>query len=319
MNSVVIQTENLSKSYRKSRTELIPALKNLNLSIQSGEIFGYLGPNGAGKTTTIRLLLDLIRPTSGRATIFGQDVQQHSVELHQRIGFLPGELNLWKNLTGQEVMRYFGKVRGGVNEGYVRQLCQRLEFDPSLRVRNYSSGNRRKLGLVLALMHQPQLLILDEPTGGLDPLMQQTFNELMLEIQQQGRTVFLSSHILSEVQAICDRVGILRNGELRAVETVDRLTTVDFRWVTLKSREPIQPDVLRSVSGVSEVNAVDKGLRLRLTGDFDPLLRAISPYYIEDMRVQEPTLEEIFLAYYDHKNGNGHRAAEGQRKAELVR
>jgi ABC-2 type transport system ATP-binding protein len=299
----VIQTEILSKVY-KSRTRQVRALDHLNLSVQPGEIFGYLGPNGAGKTTTIRLLLDLIRPSEGRALLFGLDAKKHSVELHKRIGFLPGELNLWKNLTGLQVVDTIGRIRGGVDKTYIRQLTERLELDLGLRVRSYSSGNKRKLGLVIALMNRPDLLILDEPSSGLDPLMQQNFNELMLEAQKEGRTVFLSSHILSEVQAICDRVGILRDGQLRAVERVSDLTHADFRWVTLRLRESVSPEQFANVPGVSSVSQVDGNLRLRLTGDFDPLLRAISPYYIQDISVQEPTLEEIFLTFYDgHHNG----------------
>ncbi|MBZ0302322.1 MAG: ABC transporter ATP-binding protein, partial [Anaerolineae bacterium] len=237
----VIQTENLTKIYKSANGE-VRALDRLNLVVQPGEIFGYLGPNGAGKTTTIRLLLDLIRPTEGQARILDLDAQADSVALHRRIGFLPGELNLWRNLTGQEVVSFVGRVRGGVNLNTVRQLAERLQLDLKIKVRSYSSGNRRKLGLVLALMNEPELLILDEPTGGLDPLVQQTFNELMREIKREGRTVFLSSHVLSEVQAICDRVGILRNGQLKAVERVSDLTHTNFRWVTLRLRDAAQLD-----------------------------------------------------------------------------
>ena len=299
----IIQTENLSKVY-KSRTRQVRALDHLNLSVQPGEIFGYLGPNGAGKTTTIRLLLDLIRPSEGHALLFGQDAKAHSVELHKRVGFLPGELNLWKNLTGAQVVDFIGRVCSGVDKAYIHQLTERLELDLGLRIRSYSTGNKRKLGLVIALMNRPDLLILDEPSSGLDPLMQQTFNELMLEAQKEGRTVFLSSHILSEVQAICDRVGILRDGQLRAVERVSDLTHADFRWVTLRLREQVAPEKFAAVAGVSEVSVVDGNVRLRLHGDFDPLLRAISPYYVQDVNVQEPSLEEIFLTFYDgHHNG----------------
>jgi ABC-2 type transport system ATP-binding protein len=297
-NTPVIQTENLSKAYPKSRGEVTRALDKLNLSVQPGEIFGYLGPNGAGKTTTIRLLLDLIRPTEGRATIFGQEVREHAVDLHKRIGFLPGELNLWKNLTGAQVVNTIGRIRGGVNMAYVRQLSERLQLDTSVRIRSYSTGNKRKLGLIIALMNKPDLLILDEPTSGLDPLMQQIFNELMLEVQKEGRTVFLSSHILSEVQAICDRVGILRGGQLKAIERVSDLTHTDFRWVTLRLREPAAPAQLADVQGVSEVSTVEGGLRLRMHGDFDPLLRRLANFYVQDMSIQEPSLEEIFLTFY---------------------
>jgi ABC-2 type transport system ATP-binding protein len=309
-NTPVIQTENLSKMYRKNRREQVRALDHLNLSVQPGEIFGYLGPNGAGKTTTIRLLLDLIRPSEGRASIFGQDVRANSVELHKCIGFLPGELNLWKNLTGLQVVNVISRIRGGVEMKYVHELAERLQLDLSLRVRSYSSGNKRKLGLVIALMNKPDLLILDEPTNGLDPLMQQIFNELMLETQREGRTIFLSSHILSEVQAICDRVGILGGGQLKAVERVSDLTHADFRWVTLRLREKVTPEQLASLPGVSDVTAEDGSLRLRLVGDFDPLLRQISGYYVEDLRVQEPTLEEIFLTYYGNNRQPNHKAAE---------
>ena len=298
MASPVIQTENLSKVYG-SGDKAVQALDHLNLSVNQGEIFGYLGPNGAGKTTTIRLLLDLIRPTEGRASILGMDAQADSVELHKRIGFMPGELALWKNLSGQEVVNFVGKVRGGVDSAQVAQLTKRLELDLSIKVRSYSSGNRRKLGLVLALMNRPELLILDEPTTGLDPLMQQIFSEMMREVRSEGRTVFLSSHVLSEVQAICDRVGILRKGDLKAVERVSDLTHADFRWVTLELRDGIQlAPTLEALEGVSEVKAEDGLLKLRLTGDFDPLLRALNEVYVVDLRVAEPSLEEIFLAFY---------------------
>ncbi|MBL8164289.1 MAG: ABC transporter ATP-binding protein [Anaerolineae bacterium] len=310
----IIQTERLSKVYQRGRGEPVYALKDLTLAVQPGEVFGYLGPNGAGKTTTIRLLMDFIRPTSGSARIFGQDVRQHSVAIHQRIGFLPGELNLWKNQTGQQVINYISRMRGGTDTSYVADLTERLQFDPSKRIRSYSSGNRRKLGLILALMGKPELLILDEPTGGLDPLMQQIFNEIILEVKGEGRTVFLSSHILSEVQAICDRVGILRNGELKAVERVSDLTHADFRWVTLRLEEIVEPAQLAGIPGVSDVTREDGALRLRLNGDFDPLLRALSPYYVRDIRVQEPSLEEIFLTYY----GNGSRLTHGAAERVLA-
>jgi ABC-2 type transport system ATP-binding protein len=300
MTNAIIQTENLTKVYRTNRHEIY-ALKSLNLSVQPGEIFGYLGPNGAGKTTTIRVLLDLIRPTMGRTLIFGQDANRDPLQIHGRMGFLPGELNLWKNLTGAQVVSFMNRVRGIDATPYARQLAERLLLDLSLKVRSYSSGNKRKLGVVLALMHKPELIVLDEPSSGLDPLMQQTFNELMREVRDEGRTVFLSSHILSEVQAICDRVGILRGGELKAVESVSRLTHADFRWVTVRFRETVAPEQMANVPGVSDVSKADGELRFRLHGDFDPLLRAISRYYVQTLTVQEPSLEDIFLTFYDDK------------------
>ncbi len=295
MAAPAIQINNLSKVYSGD----VRALDNLTLEVEPGEIFGYLGPNGAGKTTTIRLLLDLIRPTTGSATILGLDAQADSVALHQRIGFLPGELSLWKNLTGQQVVNFVGRVRGSLDDAYVRQLADRLQLDLTLKVRSYSSGNRRKLGLVLAWMNKPDLLILDEPTGGLDPLMQQTFNEMVREVKDEGRTVFLSSHVLSEVQAICDRVGILRNGQLKAVERISELTHAEFSWVTLQVREVGSlANQLAQVAVVSDVSLTGSTIRLRLSGDFDPLLRALNDVYVIDIRVQDPSLEEIFLAYY---------------------
>lgn len=292
---MVIQTHNLTKVYQNS----FKALDNLDLSVREGEIFGYLGPNGAGKTTTIRMMLDFIRPTAGSINILGMDAQRDSVELHKHIGFMPGELNLWKNEKAIDIVKYFGRVRGKLDMAYVKQLAERLQFDMSKKVRDYSTGNKRKLGLVLALMNRPRLLILDEPTSGLDPLMQQTFNQLMREVRDEGRTVFLSSHVLSEVQAICDRVGILRGGVLRAVENVEDLTHANFRWVTI-NYDGRMPD-LSGVAGVSEITAMNgTAVKLRLTGDVDPLLRTlVQGDYIRTFKTQEPTLEEIFLAFYD--------------------
>lgn len=302
----IIQTYNLTKLYSGG----VRALDHLTLDVYQGEIFGYLGPNGAGKTTTIKLLLDLIRPTEGQVKIFGQDAREHSIAIHRRIGFLPGELNLWKGRTALQIVRYMAGIRGMSDLSYAHQLAQRLKLDLSKRVRDFSSGNKRKLGLVLALMHKPDLLILDEPSSGLDPLMQQEFNQLMLEAKAQGRTVFLSSHVLGEVQAICDRVGILRDGQLKAVESVERLTHAEFRWVKMQLRDRPSASVvesLRALAGVRDVQVdMESGaLKLRLSGDFDPLLRALGDAYIVDLRVQEPTLEEIFLNFY----GNNHKEA----------
>jgi ABC-2 type transport system ATP-binding protein len=312
----VILTQNLTKSYRSESGDVL-ALDNLDLTVNQGEIFGYLGPNGAGKTTTIRMLLDLIRPTTGSASIFGLDAQKDSVELRRRIGFLPGELSLWRNLTGQQVINYMANLREMKDLTHARELAARLKFDTSRRVREYSSGNRRKLGLVLAMMHKPELLILDEPTGGLDPLQQQEFNTMMREIQAEGRTVFLSSHILSEVKAICDRVGILRDGQLKAVEHVEKLTHVEFRRVHIHFRDPVPQDWqqrLEGMNGISNVRMEDRRLSVRLVGDFDPLLRVVDGSYIEDIRIEEPTLEEIFLAYY----GNNEKETQNERVQEVI-
>ena len=232
---IVIRTEGLSKSYGATL-----ALDNLNLSVQRGEVFGYLGPNGAGKTTTIRLLLDFIRPTAGHASVFGLDAQTDSVALHKRIGNLPGELALWNDMTGWEVLRYLGGLRGGLDTGYTGELAEQLDLDLTRKVRAYPSGMKRKLGLIQALMHRPDLLILDEPTNGLDPLVQHTFYKLMRAVTAGGRTVFMSSHNLPEVETICDRVGILRAGRLSAVERISDLKQVRFRWMTLRLQGQIE-------------------------------------------------------------------------------
>jgi len=302
-----IQTTQLTKFYTKGRPA---ALDHLDLTVNRGEIFGYLGPNGAGKTTTIRILLDLIRPSSGSATMLGLDAHQHSVELHSRIGFLPGELSLWDNLTAKQVIQYIGRLRGKLDMKYIDELAARLEFDTSIKVRNYSSGNKRKLGLIIALMNKPELLILDEPTNGLDPLMQQIFLQLTRESRENGCTVFLSSHILNEVQEICDRVAILRTGQLKEVKTVSELTHSDFRWVTIQFRTAPQAGMVAALNGVTDVSVNGNRLKFKLTGDFDPLIRAIGQQYVVDIEVQEPSLEEIFLTYYGDLPAvqNNHRA-----------
>jgi ABC-2 type transport system ATP-binding protein len=298
--SHVIQTRGLTKRYPGGKT---PALDHLDLSVNRGEIFGYLGPNGAGKTTTIRLLLDFIRPSSGSAAIFGLDANRDSRTLRRRIGYLPSELALWPQYTGREIVNYLAKLYGAVDARTVTQLADRLELDLTRQVRSYSTGNRRKIGLVLALMHRPELLILDEPTNGLDPLMQQVFNEMMREIRAEGRTVFLSSHMLSEVQAICDRVGILKDGRLRKVETVTDLTRVNFRWVTAEFRGPAAPHLVAQVAGVSDVSGDGTSLKFRLNGEITPLLKVLYDGQAVDLRIQEPTLEEIFLSFYGNNNG----------------
>ena len=298
-SSLVIQTRELSKAY--GRGDKL-ALNRLTLDVQPGEIFGYLGPNGAGKSTTIRILMDLIRPTSGEAKVFGLDARRDAVEIHKRVGFLPGEMNLWPTYTGAAVVRYFSSVHGSVDPAYVQQLTRRLELDLSIKVRQYSTGNKRKLGLLLALMHKPDLLILDEPSSGLDPLMQQVFNDLMREQRAAGRTVFLSSHVLNEVQAICDRVAILRNGVLQEVDRVDKLTHTEFHWVTLTFRAPVPATNFTGIQGISDVAVDGSKVKLRIIGDFDPVIRAIGPEYVVDMAIQEPSLEEIFLAFYGEKS-----------------
>lgn len=228
--------------------------------------------------------------------------KKDSLAIRQRVGFLPAELNLWKNRTAQQVIYYIASLRGGVDAQMKEagQMADRLKFDASKNIRDFSTGNKRKLGLILAMMHRPELLILDEPTSGLDPLMQQTFNQMMREAKQDGRTVFLSSHQLSEVQAICDRVAILRDGQLRAVETVETLTKVGFRYVDLHFRDAV-PQMWQErleTAGAEDVLLQGKTAHFKLRGDFDPVLRAVNSGYLVNLEVREPNLEEIFLSYY---------------------
>jgi ABC-2 type transport system ATP-binding protein len=299
----VIQTRGLTKRYGK-----LTALQDLNLDVYRGEIFGYLGPNGAGKTTTIRTLLDLIRPSGGSATILGLDSRRDSVKIHAQVGFLPGEMTLYQNMTGRQYVRFIERARGVACMPAAERLAERLDYDLGHSLESLSTGNKRKIGLIVALMHRPPLLILDEPTAGLDPLMQQIFNEFVREIQAEGRTVFLSSHNLPEVEVLCDRVAILSRGRLTAVEEVKALTRLSFRWYILDFAEPVQVSGFEALPGVVALTA-DQGnthLRLQLSGALDPVIKLAARYTLRDMTVEHPSLEEIFLQYYgdDHRPAN---------------
>ncbi len=287
----VISTSRLSKQYGH-----VLALKNLALEVNQGEVLGYLGPNGAGKTTTIRLLLGLIAPTAGSATIFGLDAQHQAPEVHRRLAYVPGEANLWPSLTGHETLALLGRVQGHVDEPYRDELIKRFDFDPSKKVRSYSKGNRQKVSLIGALMTRPDLLILDEPTSGLDPLMEQTFRECMQEAKQRGQTVFLSSHILSEVEALCDRVGILRMGELLELGTLAQMRHLSAFSVQATFEGPV-PDV-SNVAGVSNIEVLDHTLHCEVTGSMEPLLRALSGAGVRDLLSTKPSLEQLFLSHY---------------------
>ncbi len=261
-----------------------------------GEILGYLGPNGAGKTTTIRLLLGLIAPTAGSATIFGLDVTEHAPEVHRRLAYVPGEASLWPGLTGAETLALLGRVHGRVDESYREELIARFDFDPTKKVRSYSKGNRQKLSLIAALMTRADLLVMDEPTSGLDPLMERTFRECMRESKRIGQTVFLSSHILSEVEALCDRVAILRNGELLQVGTLAELRHLSAITMEL-TFDGVPPD-LRDVPGVSSLVVEGRHVRCAVTGSVEPLLQAVCGSRVVELLSARPSLEELFLAHY---------------------
>ncbi|HJW22338.1 MAG TPA: ABC transporter ATP-binding protein [Candidatus Limnocylindrales bacterium] len=289
----VIETERLTKYYGKHR-----GIVDVDLAVEQGEIFGFLGPNGAGKTTTIRLLLDLIRPTSGRARVFGIESTADPVAIHRRIGYLPGEFSLFDRLTGGQTIEYYGNLRGGVDRRRQADLMARFDLDPSRRYREYSKGNKQKVGLVIALQHRPELLILDEPTAGLDPLVQQTFFQLVREAVADGATVFLSSHILDEVERTCHRVAIIRDGRLVKVDRVAALRDLAHHQVELRFPAPVPVADFAAIPGVSDVEATDGQLHLRMAGDLGPLVAVAARHHVVDLTSREPTLEETFLAQY---------------------
>ncbi len=289
--SPVVETHGLSKRYGHQF-----ALKDLQLQVQQGEVLGYLGPNGAGKTTTIRLLLGMIAPTSGSASIFGLDVQQQAPQVHKRLAYVPGEPNLWPSLTGQEVLALLGRVQGQVDEAYRDQLIQRFDLDLSKKVRSYSKGNRQKVILIAALMTRADLLILDEPTSGLDPLMERTFRECMAEAKQRGQTILLSSHILSEVEALCDRVAILRAGELLEIGTLAEMRHLSA--LSVEATFDQSPPDVSHVAGVSKVHVEGRTLHCQVSGSIQPLLSVLAAAGVRDFLSTRPSLEELFLAHY---------------------
>jgi len=289
----VIETEKLTKSYGSHR-----GIIEVDLAVQEGEVFGFLGPNGAGKTTTIRTLLDLIRPTSGTARVFGIESSTDPVAIHKRIGYLPGEFALYDRLTGAQHLEYFANLRGGVDRAYQASLIERLDLDPSRRFKEYSKGNKQKVGLVIALQHRPDLLLLDEPTAGLDPLVQQTFFTALREAVADGATVFLSSHILSEVEKSADRVAIIREGRLVKIDTVDALRDLAHHQVELRFAGEVPAAEFEALPGVSEVTVDDHVLRMRVAGAITPVVQAAARHELLDFVSREPSLEETFLAQY---------------------
>lgn len=295
MSTPVIRTTGLSKRYGA-----VDALKDLDLAVSQGEVLGFLGPNGAGKTTIIRLLLGLIHPSGGHAEIFGFDCQRQPVAVHQHLGYVPGDVSLWPSLTGAETLHLLGRVQGSIDPVYRDELIERFDLDQMKKVRTYSKGNRQKLILIAALMCRPDLLILDEPTSGLDPLMEQTFRHCVHEARERGQTVFLSSHILGEVEALCDRVGILRDGKL-----VDMGTLAEMRHLSTLSLETnfdgSVPDLSR-VPGVHSIEVEGHVLRCQVQGAVEPLLKVLAVSGVHELLSREPSLEELFLAHYGSRD-----------------
>jgi ABC-2 type transport system ATP-binding protein len=289
----VIETETLTKRYGEAR-----GIEDVTFGVDGGEVFGFLGPNGAGKTTTIRTLLDLLHPTSGSARLFGLDSHRDSVAIRGRLGNLPGDFGYGKQATGREALRLLARLRGIDGLGRAVSLATRFHADLDRPLGQLSRGNRQKVGLILATFHAPELLILDEPTSGLDPLMQEEFLALVAEERDRGCTVLLSSHELDEVERVCDRVGIVRDGRLIAVERIHDLLAKARRTVTLELADPAGLEDLEALAGVTDLRTSDGRVTFRVSGDLDAVVKAIAQHHVRDMELTHPTLEEVFLTYY---------------------
>ncbi len=293
MTEPAIRLEKLTKFYGSQRGVI-----DVDLEVMPGEIFGYLGPNGAGKSTTIRVLLDLIRPTSGSLKVMGFDAQADAIEVRRRVGYVPSDPGMYGSLTGREHLTYAASLRGGVDWWEVDRLAERLSCDLSRRIDTLSRGNRQKVVVIQAFMHKPEVLVLDEPSSGLDPLMQEEFKSLLLEAHEDGRTVFLSSHVLPEVEDICNRVGIIRDGRIVAVEDVDTLRGRRVRSLEIEFGEPVAAGDFEGLSGVRNMSVSDGFLRCDIEGSLAQLFKAAGRYEIVNVTTREPSLEEAFLAYY---------------------
>ena len=308
--ATIIQTNNLTKSYGTSR-----GIVDVTFDILEGEVFGFLGPNGAGKTTTMRVLMGLLRATGGSAMIGGLDCWNESTQVKQLVGYLPGEFTFDPGLRGSQIIEYLGNLRGGVDQAYVRALSERLDFDPSKRFREYSRGNKQKLGLVQAFMHKPRLLILDEPTGGLDPLNQQEFYKMVAEVHAEGRTVFLSSHILPEVEHTCDRVAIIREGRLATIDHVSALKAIRRHEVEIAFAGPASVDWFAGVPGVVSVEPGDAAntLRLNVQGELTEIIQIAGRHNATNISTHESSLEDVFLRFYAAEQPEHELAGAGKR------
>jgi len=291
--AAIIAVNDLTKFYGRSR-----GVQDVTFSVDEGEIFGFLGPNGAGKTTTIRVLMGLLHPTSGGATIGGHDVWRESVAVKKLVGYLPSDPQLDPDLTGGQIIDYFSHLRGGVDQAYVKSLVERFELDTRKRFRDYSRGNKQKVGIVQAFMHKPRLLVLDEASSGLDPLNQLEFNKLLFETRADGRTVFLSSHILPEVEQVCERVGIIRDGALVRVDTVAALRDLRQHEVTLTFAAPTSASDFANLPGVHSATADGNTVKLIVTGDLGQIVKAAADHGATNFTTHEPSLEDVFLRFY---------------------
>ncbi len=294
----VIEMDSLTKFYGPRR-----GVQDINLSIKGGQVFGFLGPNGSGKSTTMRVLLDFHRPTSGAASMLGLDCQKDSLQIRKRTGYLSGDLSLYDKLNGLELLTWLGDLRGGVPEHRIRSLSDELSLDLDRKIGDLSRGNRQKVGLVQAFMHEPELLILDEPTTGLDPLIQHTFQRMVRDVADSGRAVFLSSHIIDEIDRTCDKVAIIREGFLVAVETIKSLRARSVRTVRIKFDEPVPAAQFHDLDEVHEVQVLGTELNIKTTGDIDSIVKLAAQHHVVDLVSEQADLEEIFLSYYSGESG----------------
>jgi ABC-2 type transport system ATP-binding protein len=294
--AAIIEVEKLTKSYGGKR-----GITDVSFQVEEGEVFGFLGPNGAGKTTTIRILMALLRAGAGTARIAGLDCWKQSLEIKRLVGYMPGEPALDPNLTGGQILEYFAHLRGGVDQSYLKQLVQRFDLDTSRKFRQYSTGNKRKVVLIQAFMHRPRLLILDEPTSGLDPLNQQEFDQLVKEARDEGRTVFLSSHVLSEVEKTCSRVGIIRDGTLVRIGGIAEVNAIKRYEITVTFADAVPTETFETLDGVLKVEALNQGraVRISMQGPTDAVIKAAARYPVVSLTSHEPSLEDIFLRYYE--------------------
>ncbi len=295
--TAIIEVEKLTKSYGRRR-----GIADVSFEVSEGEVFGFLGPNGAGKTTTIRTLMALIRADSGTARITGLDCWDRSVDIKRLVGYVPGEPSLDGNLTGGQILEYFAHLRGGVDQKYLKQLVERLNLDTGRKFRQYSTGNKRKVVLIQAFMHKPRVLILDEPTSGLDPLNQQEFDGMVREAREEGRSVFLSSHVLSEVEKTCTRVAIIREGGIVKIGGVHDLKDIKRYEITISFAQPVPLEAFAQLEGVTDVERLNDGraVRLAMQGSADAVVKAAAHYPVISLTSYEPSLEDVFLRYYEN-------------------
>lgn len=293
MSEPVIALDGLTKRYGTHR-----GIEDLSFSVASGEIFGFIGPNGAGKSTTIRTLMGLLKPTGGRASIFGLDCSRCAAEIAKDVGYLPSENCCYNNLKVRELLQYTAELYGVDGRGRMAELAERLNLDLSRRIGDLSLGNKKKVGIVSALLPSPKLLILDEPTNGLDPLVQQTFNQILREEKERGTTIFLSSHVLSEVQKLCDRVAILREGRLIGLQSMKELRENGYKRISVSAKEAIPGDFL-AVPGVADLKQEHRSASFLFNGNAMTMMNRLCQLELEDILIEEPSLEEIFLHYYE--------------------